>query len=65
MHLEDGFHHVPQGCGLFPYCGAIGQVILYKGLQGEKQPAREVEKIVGPEAEARSQEGTEVLGETA
>ena len=52
MHLEDGFHHVPQGCGLFPYCGAIGPVVFCVGLQEKKQPAREVEKNVGPEAEA-------------
>ena len=66
MHVEDGFHHVPQGCGLFPYCRAEGvSRILHRPSGKEATLSREVEKIVGLEAEARSQEGTEVLGETA
>ena len=39
MRLEGGFHHVPQGCGLFPYREAIGPIVFYTGLQEKKQPS--------------------------
>ena len=39
MHVEDGFHHVPQGCGLFPYCRAEGSAVFYMGLREKKQPS--------------------------
>ena len=28
VHPRSSFHRVPQGCGLFPYCAAVGSVIF-------------------------------------
>ena len=54
-----------RGVDSFPIVELKSQSYV-KGPSGKEATlSREVEKIVGPEAEARSQEGTEVLGETA
>ena len=55
-----------RGVDSFPIV-ELRQISHFSPCLREKKhdPLREVEKIVGPEAEARSQEGTEVLGETA
>ena len=63
VHVEGGFHHVPQGCGRFSYCEAIGPVAHYAGLREKKQPSPGKWKRVLARGEGAPARGYRSFGE--